>query len=384
MKRLLAVVFLLIFSYFLLLPKALALDPVATIVEWNFEDQNQVADNGIAANLSKTISRESTYPGVYAYFSGDSGSGDYAISSTGWDGAPNTKYWQIDFTSIGYRSLVLSSKQRSSGTGPKDFVVQYSLDSGSTWLDVSSSQINLVTDAWNTTISSLSLPTVLDNQNSVYLRWLVTASASAGGGTNRIDDVAINGMAIVCGNGVVEAGETCDNGNQNGVACSPEYGGSCNYCGSDCKTIILAGPYCGDGIINGPEQCDDGNQAGGDGCNAVCQKEVVLPGSISGFVFYDRDKDGVWDGWQKQEFKLSGWRIFLDENGNGRYDRREKFDFSVGKYAFTDLAPGTYSVCEFPWPGLISSLPGHRKCQEVILKSAENKSEVNFGNYLIK
>ena len=49
---------------------------------------------------------------------------------------------------------------------------------------------------------------------------------------------------FTCGNGVKDAGETCDNGVNDG-----SYGG----CTSNCQ---VAG-YCGDGIKNGPEQCDN-------------------------------------------------------------------------------------------------------------------------------
>ena len=43
----------------------------------------------------------------------------------------------------------------------------------------------------------------------------------------------------VCGNGVLEAGEECDNGSLNGVVCTPPIGGTCAYCSNDCKNITL-------------------------------------------------------------------------------------------------------------------------------------------------
>jgi len=33
-------------------------------------------------------------------------------------------------------------------------------------------------------------------------------------------------------------------------------------------------PFCGNGIVEAGEQCDDGNIANGDGCSATCQSEV--------------------------------------------------------------------------------------------------------------
>ncbi|MFO0756187.1 MAG: DUF4215 domain-containing protein [Byssovorax sp.] len=59
-----------------------------------------------------------------------------------------------------------------------------------------------------------------------------------------------------CGDGKVEGFEECDGG----PACSPT-----------CDRI----PLCGDGLVDLPEACDDGNAAGGDGCSATCQQELL-------------------------------------------------------------------------------------------------------------
>lgn len=61
-----------------------------------------------------------------------------------------------------------------------------------------------------------------------------------------------------CGDGVVDPTEACDNGAQNGIACTPSYGKACSYCSADCKNKIDVQPteYCGDGIIEATEVCD--------------------------------------------------------------------------------------------------------------------------------
>src|SRR3989344_6035592 len=47
---------------------------------------------------------------------------------------------------------------------------------------------------------------------------------------------------------------------------------------------------CGDGVIQGSEQCDDGNLASGDGCSSTCQTESVSV--IGGDAFYVRPLGG--------------------------------------------------------------------------------------------
>lgn len=75
-----------------------------------------------------------------------------------------------------------------------------------------------------------------------------------------------------CGDGVVDAGEQCDDGNQiSGDGCSStctvEVGWYCNFAGGACYSI------CGDNVRASNEQCDDGNNANGDGCSYNCTVE---------------------------------------------------------------------------------------------------------------
>ena len=75
-----------------------------------------------------------------------------------------------------------------------------------------------------------------------------------------------------CGDGIVVAGEQCDDGNQfNGDGCSTdckiELGWYCDPAGGSCYTI------CGDNVQASNEKCDDGNNLSGDGCDYKCQVE---------------------------------------------------------------------------------------------------------------
>ena len=75
----------------------------------------------------------------------------------------------------------------------------------------------------------------------------------------------------LCGNGVRDATEACDDGNLTaGDGCST----NCRTLepGWTCPIPNIACNDCGDGRYQGVEQCDDGNTTGGDGC-AACQLE---------------------------------------------------------------------------------------------------------------
>jgi cysteine-rich repeat protein len=96
-------------------------------------------------------------------------------------------------------------------------------------------------------------------------------SSSIGGAPFHIKYVSLDGKSIggrdnaiqtgpaLCGNGVIDPGEQCDDGNTAG-------GDSCS---STCQLEV-----CGNGIMDPGEQCDDGNLVNGDGCSSTCENEV--------------------------------------------------------------------------------------------------------------
>jgi fibro-slime domain-containing protein len=108
-------------------------------------------------------------------------------------------------------------------------------------------------------------------------------------------------LGAQCGDSVVQSGEACDDGTNDGGygECGPrcEYGPRCgdgvvqsaheqcddgegNNTGGYgmCAPGCVYGPYCGDGKTQSSrEECDDGNSRNGDGCSSACRREIEVP-----------------------------------------------------------------------------------------------------------
>jgi cysteine-rich repeat protein len=83
-------------------------------------------------------------------------------------------------------------------------------------------------------------------------------------------------VLATCGNGVVEAGESCDDGNND----------SGDVCAADCITP----PTCGNGVIDFAEDCDDGNHVSGDGCQATCRFPIRPPARSGTAMTFDSSR----------------------------------------------------------------------------------------------
>jgi cysteine-rich repeat protein len=80
-------------------------------------------------------------------------------------------------------------------------------------------------------------------------------------------------FTALCGNGILEGTETCDDGNLTagdgcGNNCRVEQAWQCTGTPSVCTFT------CGNGVVNATEQCDDGNINPSDGCNGTCNVEA--------------------------------------------------------------------------------------------------------------
>ncbi|WP_163999095.1 DUF4215 domain-containing protein [Pyxidicoccus caerfyrddinensis] len=97
--------------------------------------------------------------------------------------------------------------------------------------------------------------------------------AGTDAGTETGTDAGTDAGTSVCGDGVRQPPETCDDRNTTSgdgcnAECTEEPGWNCPQSGGRCRAA-----QCGDGIIAGDEECEDGNATAGDGCSTQCRLE---------------------------------------------------------------------------------------------------------------
>lgn len=101
-----------------------------------------------------------------------------------------------------------------------------------------------------------------------------TSTGDVTTGTTGIDESSTSSSsttaaAPVCGDGVLDETEACDDGPDNGEAAA---------CLPDCSAAS-----CGDGFVrDGVEACDDGNDDDTDACTSVCEVAACGDGSVQG------------------------------------------------------------------------------------------------------
>ncbi|MCC3375441.1 S-layer homology domain-containing protein [Cohnella sp. REN36] len=134
-------------------------------------------------------------------------SGITVASATGWTNAP--AYWEASVNTTGYVNLLLSSRQLSSNTGPRDFKLQYRLTKTEDWKDVlvdgNPATVLIGSSSWGkggvddkAALVNVPLPAEANDQPSLYIRWLVHSTNAVNGtfgasGTSRIAEVYVNG-----------------------------------------------------------------------------------------------------------------------------------------------------------------------------------------------
>jgi cysteine-rich repeat protein len=76
---------------------------------------------------------------------------------------------------------------------------------------------------------------------------------------------------IACGNGVKDAGEQCDDGNlTSGDGCQSTCAVQAGWTCAGSPSVCTDDQSCGNGVVEAGEQCDDGDNSSGDGCQSDC------------------------------------------------------------------------------------------------------------------
>jgi cysteine-rich repeat protein len=110
-----------------------------------------------------------------------------------------------------------------------------------------------------------------------------TPTTSGDASTGTTDDASSTGPAAVCGDGVVDAGEGCDDADDD----------DSDECPSSC-----APAFCGDGFVRADaEACDDGNKYNNDACTNTCTVAVCGDGVVHEGVEACDDGNAADDDW---------------------------------------------------------------------------------------
>ena len=114
-----------------------------------------------------------------------------------------------------------------------------------------------------------------------------TSVDSDAGDTTSVDTTTEVWVAPRCGDGHVDFGEACDEGDALNSDTLPD------RCRTDCQAA-----RCGDGVADTGEACDDGNEGDYDGCTKACAAAAVVPAPAHGDVVISElmvDPDAVPD-----------------------------------------------------------------------------------------
>lgn len=226
----------------------------AQIAQWTFEG---VTLSG-TAGTTPSITAGSTQADAGTLTAGSAFSGLHSSSSTAWNtpvGNGSLKsfssnnwtfgdYYQFQFATTGYQDISITWDATGSGTGPRDFKVQYSTN-GTIFTDATgaNSTYSLTLDAWSsgsynsvsTRTLNLSFVTALNNAPAVYVRLVCNSGTNINGmaiattGTSRVDDFKVNGNTFTTNTITVTSVNTPPFTMPN---CATGVGGSVDYSGT--------------------------------------------------------------------------------------------------------------------------------------------------------
>jgi hypothetical protein len=183
-------------------PFWLTLSAQDTLVAYQFNVINSNAPTvANSFNTGDLLLREPAYASPYTF---PAGNGSFCLSSVDWLNAMSFSggYYTM-FSSVGKKNLIVSSRQKSSATGPRDFILQYKIGTSGLWADVTGDTIKCSSysfiPGW---AKNIQLPVVCENKPDVYLRWVVISDSNTTGGlidvngTSSIDNVVVLSLSL--------------------------------------------------------------------------------------------------------------------------------------------------------------------------------------------
>lgn len=138
----------------------------------------------------------------------------------------------------------------------------------------------------------------------------------------------------VCGDGWLQKGEECDDGNM----------ADGDGCASDCVRAEVSHSRCGDGIFQEPEECDSGSKNSNtlaDACRTNCRSPYCGDGV--------QDSDEACDDGNADERDGCTWNCLVSQCGNGEIEQGEECDTGVNNSNTKSNACRV--VCRKPWCG---------------------------------
>ena len=182
------------------------LQAATIIADWTFETSKPTTAGPYSPEVGSGSATGSHASGSVVY-SAPSGNGSTnSFNSTRWAVGD---YYQFQVSTIGFSGIAVSWDQVSSGTGPRDFNLQYSTD-GTSFTSFASYSVlvNVAPNFWatNSTVfttsfaDDLSSITALNNDSSVFFRLVDASTTSASGatvttvGTDRVDNFTVTAV----------------------------------------------------------------------------------------------------------------------------------------------------------------------------------------------
>jgi virginiamycin B lyase len=156
------------------------------------------------------------------------------------------------------------------GRAEQPYALNANRQTGDVWITGSATDTLIRFDPTRERFQSYPIPTrgsfmrevVFDPDNNTWTCTSDEPAVKEGIGRGKFVKIELPPDGAYCGNGRVDPGEECDDGNQD----------DCDACSSRCRLVT----GCGDGVVCGDEQCDDGNATACDGCSATCTPEPGL------------------------------------------------------------------------------------------------------------